>query len=155
MMEDTRIEEVKKEEVRAEKPKAEKKKYSLKIQKTIATLMITVGMAVLAFCGVRLLSMALAPDVYPIDINDWLQNKEYRESTTLAWHMTSDMDDFIAYMGLQQALEDNGVLNLNRPALVVQDENGVIMTYSMADLVALGESCGLYVYDEGQDDGEP
>ena len=36
----------------------------------------------------------------------------------------------------------------------MQDENGVIMTYSMADLVALGESCGLYVYDEGQDDGE-
>ncbi len=132
----------------------EEKKNSIKIKKTIATLLVTVGLAVAAFCGVSLLSLALNTDALNVDAEDWLQDKEYGESDTLAWHMMSDMDDVIVYMGLQQALEDQGVLNLDRPALVVQYEDGTVVTYSMADLVSLGEDYGIFVYDELQDSTE-
>ena len=151
-MEETRINEERIEEITLEEPKT-KKKYSLKIQKTIATLLITVGLAVAAFCGVRLLSLALNTDALNIDMEDWLQDKSYGDSDTLAWHMMSDINDIITYMGLQQALEDEGVLSLNRPALVVQKEDGTIITYTMAELVAEGEKMGLYVYDEITEDG--
>ena len=152
MMEDTRIEEVKNEEVRAEKPKAEKKKYSLKIQKIIATLMITVGMAVVAFCGVRLLTLALNTDARNIDMDDWLQDKEYRDSDTLAWHMVNDIGDVIEYMDLRSILEENGTLNLDRPALVVQREDGTIITYTMEELVSEGRNYGIYVFEDIMDE---
>ncbi len=153
-MEETRVNEERIEEVRFEEPKAGKKKYSLKIQKTIATLLITVGLAVAAFCGVRLLSLALNTDALDVDMEDWLQDKEYGDSDTLAWHMASDINEILVYMGLQQALEDEGVLNLNRPALVVQQEDGTIITYTMADLVSEGEKYGLYVFDEVTENGD-
>ena len=79
MMENTRIEERKSEEVGEEtkvEVKAEKKKFSIRMQKIVATLLITVGMAVAAFCGVRLLALALNTDAWNIDMDDWLQDKE-------------------------------------------------------------------------------
>jgi len=156
-MEETRIEEIRSDEMSAEMQSAEKprekKRYSLKIQKTVATLLITVGLAVAAFCGVRLLTLALNTDALDIHMDDWLENKEYGDSDTLAWHMASDMDDVITYMGLQQILEEDGALNLERPALVVQQEDGEIVTYTAQDLVTLGEKAGIYVYDEVSENG--
>ena len=157
-MEETRMEEIRNDEMSAEiqsevKPR-DKKRYSLKIQKAIATLLITVGMAVAAFCSVRLLTLALNTDALDIHMDDWLENKAYGDSDTLALHMVSDMDDVITYMGLQQILEEDGVLNLERPALVVQQEDGEIVTYTAQDLVALGEKAGIYVYDEISENGD-
>ena len=146
-MEETRMEVVREDEIRAEKFKAKRKKYSLKLQKTIATMWIAVGLAVAAFCGVRLFSLLLNASDYDVDIDDWLQDQKYGDSETLAWHLTYDTNAVIAYMGLQQVLEDNGLLNLSRPALVVQQEDGTIVTYTMDDLIDLAEQCGSYVYD--------
>ncbi|MBP3701797.1 MAG: HAMP domain-containing histidine kinase, partial [Lachnospiraceae bacterium] len=129
----------------------EEKKMSIKMKKTIATLLVTVGLAVATFCGVGLLSLAINTDALDVDVEDWLQDKEYRESDTLAWHMTSDMYSVVRYMGLQQMLEDNGTLNMERPALVAQYPDGSIVTYTMADLVAMGEENGIYVYDEARE----
>ena len=60
----------------------EEKKKSIKWKKIIATLLVTVGLAVAAFCGVNLLSLALNTDALDVDVEDWLQDKDYAESDT-------------------------------------------------------------------------
>ena len=143
---------IKRKENRPEKNGSEKnesgKKNTWKAKKSIATLLVAAGLAVAAICGVLLLSLAINTQALTVDGEDWVQDRDYGESNTLAWHMYSDMCDVIAYMGLQQMLEDQGTLNLERPALVVQLEDGSILLYTMADLVSLGEENGIYVYDE-------
>lgn len=124
----------------------EKKSYKLK--KTIASLILMTAIALGAALVGHLLVLAVTTDAMNVDWDDWVHNRNYEDSWTLTSHIDTDMGIILNYIGLKQRLEDaDGTLNLDRPALVVQNEDGSISRYSMADLVEEGEDRGIYVYD--------
>ncbi len=129
----------------------EEKKKTIQMKKTIATLLVTLGLSVMAYCAMSFLSFCVMAnsDELQVDLTDWLEGKDYRESDTLAGHMDYDIRQVIRYMGLRQMLEKDGVLYKEGPALVIQQQDGTVITYTIEDLIRLGAQDGIYVYETG------
>ena len=123
------------------------KKIGLKLKKTAVSLALMAAIAVMAGMIGRLLVLAVTTEAMAVDWDDWIRNRNYEDSWTLAEHMENDLRAVLQYIGLKQLLEEeDGTLNLNRPALVTQEADGSRKTYSMQDLISLGEDYGIYIY---------
>ena len=123
------------------------KKIGLKLKKTAVSLALMAAIAVMAGMIGRLLVLAVTTEAMAVDWDDWVRNRNYEDSWTLAEHMENDLRAVLQYIGLKQLLEEeDGTLNLNRPALVTQEADGSRKTYSMQDLISLGEDYGIYIY---------
>ena len=123
------------------------KKIGLKLKKTAVSLALMAAIAVMAGMIGRLLVLAVTTEAMAVDWDDWIRNRNYEDSWTLAEHMENDLRAVLQYIGLKQILEEeDGTLNLNRPALVTQEADGSRKTYSMQDLISLGEDYGIYIY---------
>ncbi len=128
----------------------EEKNKNVRLKKTIAALLVAVSVAVIAAVAGNLIILSRTTQAMNVDWEDWISNRDYEDSFTLTVHVQDDMREVIRYIGLKQLLEEaDGTLNLERPALVAMDADGQINTYSMRDLLTMGEELGIYVYDGG------
>ncbi len=119
-------------------------------KKIIASLLVAVSMAVIAIMAGNLIILSRTTQAMNVDWDDWISNRDYEDSFTLSVHVQDDMRQILRYIGLKQLLEEaDGSLNLDRPALVVMNAEGRTETYTMRELVAMGEELGIYVYDGG------
>lgn len=123
------------------------KKIGLKTRKLVASMILMAAIAVIAGLAGRLLVLGVTTEAMDINWNDWVRNRNYEDSWTLAEHIGTDLNYILEYVGLKQMLEEkDGSLNLRRPALVVENEDGVRTLYSMQDLITQGEEYGIYLY---------
>lgn len=123
------------------------KKIGLKLKKTAVSLAFMTAIALMAGMTGRLLVLAVTTEAMSVDWDDWIRNRNYEDSWTLAEHVERDLGSVLQYIGLKQLLEEeDGTLNLNRPALVTKEADGSRKTYSMQDLISLGEDYGIYIY---------
>jgi signal transduction histidine kinase len=119
----------------------------LKRKKIIASLFLSISLALIAGLTGRILVLAVTTEAMAVDWDDWIRNRNYEDSWTLTDHVGSDVNRIMNYIGLKQMLEEaDGTLNLDRPALVVENEDGSRKAFSMRDLIAQGENYGIYVY---------
>ena len=123
------------------------KKIGLKTKKTIASAVLMAAIAILAGLAGRLAVLGVTTDAMQIGWNDWMRNRNYEDSWTLSEHVGADLSSIVEYVGLKQLLEEeDGSLNLNRPALLVEYEDGSRTILSMQDLISKGEEYGIYLY---------
>ena len=123
---------------------------TIRLKKTAASLLVAFSVAVIAAVAGNLIILSRTTQAMNVDWEDWISNRDYEDSFTLSAHVQDDMREIVRYIGLKQLLEEaDGSLNLDRPALVTMNEAGQIQTYSMRDLVSMGEELGIYVYDGG------
>lgn len=123
------------------------KKIGVKTKKTIAATVLVAAIAILAGLTGRLLVLGVTTDAMEIGWSDWVRNRNYEDSWTLSEHVGSDLRTIVEYVGLKQLLEEeDGTVNLNRPALVVENADGSRRRYSMQDLIDRGEEYGIYLY---------
>ncbi len=123
------------------------KKIGLKTKKTIAGAVLMAAIAIMTGLIGRLLVLGVTTDAMEIGWSDWVRNRNYEDSWTLSGHIGSDLNYILNYIGLKQMLEEaDGSLNLERPALVVENEDGSRTCYSMQELVSKGEQYGIYLY---------
>ncbi len=123
------------------------KKIGLRTKKTIASAILMASIAIIAGLAGRLMVLGVTTEAMEIGWNDWICNRNYEDSWTLSEHIGLDLNYILKYVGLKQMLEEaDGSLNFNRPALVVENEDGSRTRYSMQDLVSKGEEYGIYLY---------
>lgn len=114
--------------------------------KRILALILAVCMILIA-AGTATLSVIYGGGI-GIRWEDWMENRSYEESFTLAAHARSDMYDILSYVQLRQALEEShGILNLGRPVLAAVLTDYSIAVYSMRDMLEMGEELGISVYE--------
>lgn len=138
-------------------PKEKKKgkaKGAIARKKCVLALTLALCMILTAVGTGKLVKMENTTDALSIRLDDWLEQRPYADSITLAVHARSDLDAVLRYVKLKQALEEtDGSLDLTRPILAAVLMDHSIAVYTMQDMLEMGDEMGIYVY-EGMTDRE-